>query len=187
MAKALVVSDSLSVAQLRDLVHRESDGRVRARLLAVAHLLSGHSPAQSEDLFGLKATQLRFWIRRYNAEGVAGLADRPRSGARPRLSPAQCEALLAQLHQGPPAETGLAAWRGEDVRRLLHTAFGIAYSLSGVYALLHRLKQSNLVPRPQHPQADPAAQARFKKSAARPLGHPASRASGSASAVVVSG
>ncbi|MEY8690082.1 MAG: winged helix-turn-helix domain-containing protein [Leptothrix sp. (in: b-proteobacteria)] len=48
---------------------------------------------------------------------------------------------------------------------MLRQEFGAEYSLSGVYALLHRLGLSNLVPRPQHPRSSEAAQAAFKKSA----------------------
>ncbi|MCK0505459.1 winged helix-turn-helix domain-containing protein [Aromatoleum anaerobium] len=147
-----------------------ADPRVRCRLLALAYVQAGHSAYEADELFGLTAVQIRQWIKRYNAEGIEGLSDRPRPGPRSRLAPAQYAAFLARLHAGPPPESGLSAWRGEDIRCLLAEEFGLDYSLSGVYALLHRLGQSSLVPRPSHPASDPAAQAAFKKSAARHLG-----------------
>lgn len=167
MSQALVVEPSRSTEELRSLAHAERDPRVRCRLLAMAYLLQGHSAFESDKLFGLSAVQLRLWIRRYKTEGVAGLADRPRSGPQSRLPEAEHPEFLARLHAGPPPETGLSAWRGEDIRQLLLDQFGVRYSLSGVYALLHRLKQSSLAPRPQHPASDPSAQAAFKKSAPR--------------------
>ena len=179
MAQAtLTVATQLSTEQVTALARREPNARVRCRLLAVRHLLDGHALDETAGLFALGRTQLYHWVHRYNAEGVAGLADRPRSGLPPTLPHEQEAAFLARLHAGPSADSGLAAYRGEDVRQLLREEFGAEYSLSGVYALLHRLKQSNLVPRPQHPDADPAAQAAFKKSAARRAGRGASRAPG---------
>jgi putative transposase len=177
-ATPLTVSTELSAAHLIALARREANARVRCRLLAIRHLLDGHPLDETAGRFALGRTQLYHWVRRYNAEGVAGLADRPRSGLPPTLPHEQEAAFLARLHAGPSADRGLAAYRGEDVRRLLREEFHAEYSLSGVYALLHRLKQSNLVPRPQHPDADPGGQVAFKKSPAgragrrvrRPLG-----------------
>lgn len=71
------------------------------------------------------------------------MSDRPRPGAHPRLEPEQEALFLARLHAAPPAERGLAAWREEDIRRLLAEEFGAEYSQSGVYAPLHQLGQSS--------------------------------------------
>lgn len=153
-------------AALEAAARHEADGRVRCRLLALRQRVSGQSVAETAGQFALRKSQLYAWVARYHAQGVAGLRDRPRSGAPQRLAREQEAPFLERLHAGPPAESGLAAWRGEDIRSLLWDVFGVRYTLSGVYALLHRLGQSNLVPRPRHPKADPAAQAAFKKSAA---------------------
>lgn len=154
------------VAELAAAAHRERDGRTCRRMLAVRHVLAGHSVSQTAGLFALGRTQLRAWLGRYAQEGLGGLADRPRPGQPKRLAPEHEAAFLARLHAGPPTHSGLAEWRGQDLRALLAREFDAHYSLSGVYALLHRLKQSNLVPRPRHPDADAAAQAAFKKRTA---------------------
>jgi transposase len=143
----------------------EHDARVRCRLLALRQLALGRTVAQTAGPFMLGPSQLYHWIRRFDAEGLAGLKDRPRSGAPQRLARASEEVFVQRVLDGPGPDSGLAAWRGEDLRGVLREAFGAEYSLSGVYALLHRLGLSNLVPRPQHPRSDEAAQAAFKKSA----------------------
>ena len=117
MARVLAVEAKQSVGQLRALAHVERDARVRCRLLAIAFVQSGHSAYEGDGLFGLSAVQIRQWVKRYNSEGIDGLSDRPRPGARPRLSTEQEAVLLARLHAGPPAERGLAAWRGVSPRR----------------------------------------------------------------------
>ena len=163
---ALKLSERLTADELDSAARHESEGRVRCRILAIRQLALGHSVAQVQGRFGLGKSQLYQWVQRYNAQGLAGLRDRPRSGAPQRLAHEQEAQFLQRLHAGPPPDSHLAAYRGKDLRQLLKAEFGVIYSLSGVYALLHRLGQSSLVPRPHHPQADPTAQEAFKKSAA---------------------
>lgn len=45
--------------------------------------------------------------------------------------------------------------------RILEAEFGVAYSLNGVYDLMHRLGLSCLKPRPRHRKADPQTQQRW--------------------------
>ena len=60
-------------------------GRWRQATRAVMVLLSAHGlpPAQIAALLDCHPATVRRWIGRFNAEGLAGLADRPRCG-RPR-------------------------------------------------------------------------------------------------------
>ena len=74
------------------------------------------------------------------------------------------ERLKQRLDAGPLPKGGVCTLRGKDVQRILEQEFGQLRSLNAIYALLHRLGFSSLVPRPQHPQADPDAQEEFKKN-----------------------
>ena len=67
------------------------------------------------------------------------------------------------LEAGPPPQEGLAAYNGPILREKIQERFGVLYSLAGVYALLHRLGYNDLMPRPSHPGADPAAREAFLK------------------------
>lgn len=88
----------------------------------------------------------------------------PRSG-RPRQLGAEKEDEVRQrLDAGAQERDGVCTLRGEDIRRILDEEFGASYSLSGAYVVLHRLGYSSLVPRPQHPKADPAARKAFEKN-----------------------
>lgn len=127
------------VAELAAAAHRERDGRICPRMLALRHLLAGHSAKETAGLFGLERSQLFLWRAWYEAEGLEGLADRPRPGQPKHLKAEDETAFLAWVHAGPPADSGLAEWRGEDLRELLQREFDAHYSLSGVYRLLHRL------------------------------------------------
>src|SRR5260370_19367667 len=90
---ALAVSERLSVDELREAARSEHRGKVRARLLAMAHLLEGGERGVTARQFGMSRNVLRIWVSRYNTAGIAGLVDRHGGGAPPPRSP---------RHPGPP-------------------------------------------------------------------------------------
>ena len=165
MAIALAVRDDLPAAELRRRARLEKDGRVACRMLALANALDGMSRAEAATQVGLDRQALRDWVIRYNAEGVEGLRDRPRSGRRSFLDPAQREELKALVLAGPDPETdGVSTWRAQDIRRLVKTRFQQNYSENGILKVLHGLGLSWQKARPVHPAADREAQAAFKKN-----------------------
>jgi transposase len=87
------------------------------------------------------------WRRALGAGGRAALASKGPGGARCRLSPAQLDQLQALLDAGP------AAWGWTDqcwtlprIAEVVHTRFGVDYTLPGLDLLLHRLGWSVQVP-----------------------------------------
>ena len=80
---------------LRRLARHEPNRRAAMRLLAIAHALDGFSRAEAARLAGMERQALRDAVIRYNAEGPAGLHDRPRSGRPEALTPGQQAALKA--------------------------------------------------------------------------------------------
>jgi transposase len=103
-------------------------------------------------------------VVRYNAEGLAGLYDRPKPGRSQRLSEAEQAALAAHIfHALDPEKDGVSAWTRADLSCWLEARFGKAFHPSSLSRVLRRLDLSRQKTRPVHPQADPAAQARFRK------------------------
>ena len=73
----------------------------RARIIWYAS--QGQSaPAIAEQL-RLDADTARGWIRRFNAEGLAGLEERPRAGRPPTYSPEQVAEVVAAALTAPEA------------------------------------------------------------------------------------
>ena len=77
-------------------------GRWRQATRAVMVLLSLHelSAAQIAELLDCHPATVRRWISRFNGEGMAGLADRPRSG-RPALGGQRLTRRIALLLARP--------------------------------------------------------------------------------------
>ena len=97
MPAPLPIRADRSPAELRRLARLERDGRISARLLALANALEGLPREQAARLAGMTGQTLGDWVHRYNAEGVEGLKDRPRSGRPPRLDESRQAALKALI------------------------------------------------------------------------------------------
>jgi transposase len=92
-------------AELRRLARRERDGRVSARLLALANALDGLPREEAARPAGMTGQTLGDRVHRYNAEDVEGLRDRPRPG-RPCALDEGRQAALKALVRSP----GARAW-----------------------------------------------------------------------------
>jgi transposase len=162
---AVPIATGRTPAELRALARRERDGRVSARLLALANALDGMSRDAAARAAGMDRQTLRDWVHRYNAEGVEGLRDRPRPGRPRALDEGRQATLKALVLRGPKLERdGCVAWRVRDLCGLVERRFGVRYSESGIRRVLHGLDLSWQKARPIHPEADPKARERFKKT-----------------------
>lgn len=165
MPAPLPIRDDLGPHELRALARRERDGRVCARLHALAHALDGRNRAEAARLAGMDRQTLSDWVRRYNAQGVDGLRDRPKPGRPCGLDEGRQAALKAVVLKGPdPARDGLSAWRIRDLCDLAAVRFGVRYSESGMLRLVKSLDLSRQKPRPAHPGARRREQEAFKKT-----------------------
>jgi len=153
--------------QLQRLADQEPRADLAKRLRTVLLARQGFTAPEIATCTGFSRRSVQEWVARYNREGLAGLETKPGRGRKPPLTPEEEDQLQQRLEAGPLPEDGVCTLRGKDVQRILECEFGQLRSLNAVYGLLHRLGYSSLVPRPQHPRADPAAQAEFKKSSAR--------------------
>jgi transposase len=163
MPAPLPIRADRSPAELRRLARRERDGRVSARLLALANALEGRPREEAARLAGMTGQTLGDWVHRYNAAGVAGLRDRPRPGRPCALDAGRQAALKALILRGPdPERDGCAEWRLRDLCRLAEERFGVAYAETGMLRLVRSLGLSWQKARPRHPRASRRAQDRFK-------------------------
>jgi transposase len=97
-----------------DKLRGDLQGRWRQATRAVMVLLSLHGlePAQIAGLLDCHPATVRRWISRFNLEGRAGLADRPRPG-RPRTGGRQLTRRIAALLERP------GPWTLPRIRRYL--------------------------------------------------------------------
>ena len=164
MGAALPIRDELTPEALRRRARHEPNRRAGLRMLAIANALEGMSRAEAARLAGMERQALRDAVVRYNAEGLAGLHDRPKPGRPARLSEAEQAALAARVFTGPdPERDGVSAWTRADLCDWLEARFGKPFHPSSLSRVLRRLALSRQKTRPAHPAADPKAQERFTK------------------------
>jgi putative transposase len=164
MGRTLNIRNDRSPSELRLLARRERNGRVAARMIAIANALEGMTRAEAARLAGMERQALRDAVVRYNAEGLAGLTDRPKGHPLRKLSEAEEAAFAAAIFRGPdPDKDGVSAWTRPDLCRWLEAHVRKTYHPSSLTRVLRRMGLSRQKVRPVHPQADIRAQARFKK------------------------
>jgi transposase len=159
----MFVADHHTTEQLQELARALTQKRIWRRAQAVLLAKQGRTARDIADALGCSLKAVTNWVAQYNAGGIEALHDRPRSGRPPLLDPAHYPRLKQRLGDPPRPEDGVCALRGIDIRRILEQEFGVLMSLQAVYDLLHRLGYSDLMPRPQHEDANPEVQAFFKE------------------------
>ena len=135
------------------------------RLLAIALVMDGQCRTAAATAAGMDRQSLRDWVHRFNAEGPAGLVDKPRSGRPPRMKADQLQALDQIVEAGPDIETdGVVKWRRADLQRIIADKYGVALCERSVGRILHARGFRHVSVRPRHPKSDPEAQTLFKKA-----------------------
>jgi transposase len=146
-------------AELRRRARRSRDANQSRRLLAMASILDGASRTEAARSAGMDRQSLRDWVHRYNAEGVEGLRDRPRTGRKPLLNQDQLAELDRIVQRQPdPAADGVVRWRCIDLKALISKRFGVELSERSVGRILTERGFRKLSARPRHPEADEASQ-----------------------------
>jgi transposase len=169
MGKAIAITRlELTAADLRAAATRAKGVSAARRMLCLAMVLEGADRTRAAETCGMDRQTLRDWVHRYNAEGLPGLYDRKRPGARPRLTAEQSAALARMVEAGPAPEVhGVVRWRRVDLRDELARQFGVELHERSVGKVLRRLGYRRLSVRPRHPEADEDAQEAFKKTSPR--------------------
>jgi len=156
------------------------DGREKTHWQALWLLTRTNSPltpAQVAEQVGLTPSWVRTILKRWNADGPDGLADRRKAtnGGQAKLTPAQQAEVYAALRDRPP-DGGL--WTGPKLATFVRDRYGVRVCKQTGRSWLRRLGFTLQVPRPSHPEAaTPAQQRAWKRRPGRAGRRPASGAS----------
>ena len=95
-------------------------------------------------------------LHRYNAEGLAGLANRTVPQRPRRLAPDQLAALVGWVEVGPDlARDGVVRWRRRDLQHRIATEFGVVLHECRVGKQLAALGFRRLQVAPAAPEVGP--------------------------------
>ena len=151
-----LIDFSLSEEQLVDIeqaIKHAAQAEVRQRAIAMRLLHLGHAPEAVAEMLAVAASTIWNWHRRYRAEGVNGLANRPRSG-RPAKADAHYLAAVEHALDSDPRALGYAfsVWTINKLRKHLEKQTGILLSYTQFRALLR--KHEYVYRQPKHDLSD---------------------------------
>lgn len=135
--------------ELTGLIRNGLDARVVRRAQMILLSAEGKTAGEIGALWAITAQGVRKIINRFNREGVAGLADRPRKG-RPRKTDERYVELLKQAVQANPHELGypFGCWTLERLRQ--HLALETRVILSAAHLSRLLAEHEVVYRRPKH-------------------------------------
>lgn len=138
---------------------RREVGRVSERMHAVLLSSRGYDVGEIAAILDYDEATVRRWIERFEAEGLEGLQDRPRSG-RPRGAGAVAQESVRRAIEAGPESSGhpdVALWTVVLLQAHLLVSVGLQLSRSSVRRLLGAMSYVWRRPRlvlPTDPEAD---------------------------------
>lgn len=164
--KALTVPDKeLVVSALQAEIRRSGEARYDHRLHGVLLVAQDMSCPEVAARLGDAPRTVENWVRRFLADGLAGLSEAERSGRPSRLTREHLAALGAALRDTPTA-AGLSGelWDGKLLAAFVAERFGAPLGVRQCQRLFRQLGFRLRKPRPMLAHADPQRQAAHKKT-----------------------
>ncbi len=132
------------IEQLRKSYKKETNAKVRERLLMMIYTFQEESSRKVADRLQCDQKLVLYWKKRFQSEGIEGLKTRSRSGKPRKLSTKQEEKIKKQIEKENPKNP----WTTKRVTNLIKKETKIKYTQRHVQRILRRWKFSLIVPRP---------------------------------------
>jgi transposase len=132
--------------ELRQAFEQERDGPTRTRFQAVRLYGLGYRVGDIQEITGCTRSSLMNWVRDYQPNGVAALADQRQGGNRAKLRLEQLQIVSERLREYTPrdlfgAETQTSSgqhWTVEDLARAVKQWFGVTWQSRTSYYTLFK-------------------------------------------------
>jgi len=144
------------------LAAKETNARMRMRLLALAHIKDGASRTATAKYLKVSRYSVNKWTSLYLRQGLAGLKEKPRSGRPAALTEKQLAQFKQYVHDESIKPNG-GRLMALDCVNYIETNFAITFSIWNIYRLLHSLNFSWITSRSKHPKQAQDVQDVFKK------------------------
>ena len=155
-------------AEGREIMDSTIDSRFYNRVAAVNAVLSGVSPANAAEWFGMTGRILSIWVKKADEYGFESLRDKPRPGAPQKLSEIQLEEVDKMI-QSSPSDFGCNVWDGPTLSSVIKQRFGIDLSTRQCQRLFRKLGYSKIRPQtyPSKDSEQTEARGAFQKKSQR--------------------
>ena len=135
----------------KPLIAKETNGRMRVRLMALSHIKEGANNAQTARNLHISRRIVNDWLKSFYAQGLEGLKEKPRSGSPSRFNEAQLAQLSEFIRNNSIKESG-GRLNAKALVNYIAQEFKLNYGISNVYRLLRQLGFSWITSRSRHPK-----------------------------------
>jgi transposase len=165
MKKAKISDADTAILILQDEIRRSYQARYDHRLHAILMVAQNMSCRQVAQLLGDSPRTVAYWVKRFESEGLSGLADADRPGRPSKLDQKQIQEIEIALRTHP-SHYGLVGnlWDGKLLSHFIEQQFGIQLGVRQCQRLFRQLGFRFRKPRPLIAKADPQLQQDFKKN-----------------------
>lgn len=140
---------NIRATKLRKLHKRETDPKVKLRLLACIHRKEGKKIEEIADAINEPKSTVHNWLNRIESGGLERMYNTKNKGADCKLTERQLKVLARDLDAGPAAVgLGAGSWTLQLIRRHIKKKFKVEYRLQSVWDLVRRLGFKHTKPRP---------------------------------------
>lgn len=139
--RPLTVPDAENIIlALQDEIRRSNESRYDHRLHGLLLVAQGMSARQVAQLLGDSPRTVQYWVRSFEEDGLAGLAEGTRPGRPTRLSQNQIRVIEAALRRRPD-EVGLVGglWDGKTLSAFIEERFRVELGVRQCQRLFRRL------------------------------------------------
>lgn len=156
------LENKLKSIDIKALIAKETNGRMRIRLLALLHLKEGANRAETAIYLKSSRKAVNDWAKNFYENGLDGLKEKPRTGRPCHLTPEQLMTFKEYVISNSVKHNG-GRLTGQFLVSYIKEEFGITYCLDNIYRLLNSLGFSWITSRSKHPRQSEEIQESFKK------------------------
>lgn len=150
---------------LQQEIQRSEESRYDHRLHGVLLVAQGMTCPEVARLLGDAPRSVEYWVHRYQAQGLGGLAEGERPGRPRRLNEEQI-AAINRVVRNKPSDAGMRVnlWDGKTLSAWIEKTYGIQLRVRQCQRLFRQLEFRLRKPRPVLAKADPGRQKKHKKN-----------------------
>jgi len=146
-------------------IQRSGESRYDHRLHGILLICKGFSCSEVADFFGHSPRTLQYWVKRFEEEGFAGLAETSHSGRPRRFDEKVMEAVSRDLRASPRSfEYPQNLWDGKLLSHHLSEKYAVQLGVRQCQRLFTHLGFRRRKPRPVIAKSDPEAKLQYKKT-----------------------
>lgn len=133
MPRKAAIKRHLSKEELEDRYRRESNPRLKERLLAILHLYDGKGEWEVSRIIKRSERSVRRWLRAWNNKGYGGLMPSFKGGPKPRMPEGEWDRIIEEIEG-----KGMTL---KDVKVYVKDTRGIDYSYKTVWYVLRKKRK----------------------------------------------